>query len=201
MSAKDDSTQRLFGVDWGLRNLVTVVRGDGKLWGQIPLRVKPNPDALAQSLIASLPPHSIIVVESLKGVRKHIKVTPTYLPFLKFQIALKRLAPTKNIMVATVRPAYTSRTCPRCQFQSPLNRLLDTFKCHRCGYVANADYVGALNIALRFLEERQGKPRRRHRNPKSLKHSLPLAKEKSQQGHIGEKSDEVLDGALGGTSN
>jgi transposase len=155
--------EMVFGVDWGLRNLVTVVRGDGKLWGQIPLRVKPDPDAIAQSLIASLPPHSIVVVESLKGVRQHIKVTPTYLPFLKFQTALKRLATHKNIRVVTVRPTYTSQTCPRCQFQSPLNRLLDTFKCQKCGYVANADYVGALNIALRFLRERWSKPKRGRR--------------------------------------
>jgi transposase len=153
----------VFGVDWGLRNLLTVVRGDGKLWGQIQLRENPDPDALASSLIASLPPHSIVVVEALRGVRKHIKVTPTYLPFLKFQTTLKRLAPTKNIKVVAVRPAYTSQTCPRCQFQSPLNRLLDTFKCKKCGYVANADYVGALNIALRFLRERQGKPKRGRR--------------------------------------
>ena len=155
--------EMVFGVDWGLRNLLTVVRGDGKLWGQIPLRVNPDPDAIAQSLVASLPSHSIVVVESLKGVRKNIKVTPTYLPFLKFQTALKRLAPSKNIKVVTVRPAYTSQTCPRCQFRSPLNRLLDTFKCQKCGYVANADYVGALNIAFRFLEGRQGERRRRTR--------------------------------------
>jgi ribosomal protein S27AE len=159
----------VFGVDWGLRNILTVVRGDGKLWGQIQLRENPDPEALATSLIASLPPHSIVVVEALRGVRKNIKVTPTYLPFLKFQIALKRLAPSKNIKVVAVRPAYTSQTCPRCQFQSPLNRLLDTFKCQRCGYVANADYVGALNIALRFLRGRQGKPKRGRRKKAQLK--------------------------------
>jgi predicted RNA-binding Zn-ribbon protein involved in translation (DUF1610 family) len=155
--------EMVFGVDWGLRNLVTVVRGDGKLWGQIQLRVNPDPDAIAQSLIASLPPHSIVVVESLKGVRKHIKVTPTYLPFLKFQTALKRLAPNKNIKVVTVRPTYTSQTCPRCLFRSPRNRLLDTFKCQKCGYVANADYVGALNVALRHLKGRQKKPKQKTR--------------------------------------
>jgi transposase len=165
--------EMVFGVDWGLRNLVTVVRGDGKLWGQIQLRVNPDPDAIAQSLITSLPPHSIVVVESLKGVRKHIKVTPTHLPFLKFQTALKRLAPNKNIKVVTVRPTYTSQTCPRCHFQSPLNRLLDTFKCQKCGYVANADYVGALNIALRFLWGRQGKPKRGRR--KRLNRRKPAA--------------------------
>jgi ribosomal protein S27AE len=163
--------EMVFGVDWGLRNLLTVVRGDGKLWGQIQLRENPDPEALASSLIAALPPHSIVVVEALRGVRKHIKVTPTYLPFLKFQAALKRLAPNKNIKVVTVRPAHTSQTCPRCQFQSPLNRLLNTFKCQKCGYVANADYVGALNIALRFLWERRGKPRRGRRRGLSRRKS------------------------------
>jgi transposase len=156
--------EMVFGVDWGLRNLLTVVRGNGKLWGQIQLRGKPDPEALASSLIASLPPHSIVVVEALRGVRKHIKVTPTYLPFLKFQTTLKQLAPTKNIKVVTVRPAYTSQTCPRCQFRSPLNRLQNTFKCQKCGYVANADYVGALNVALRYFKEHQrGQKRRSHK--------------------------------------
>jgi putative transposase len=42
---------------------------------------------------------------------------------------------------------YTSRTCPRCRFQSKENRKSQArFSCQGCGYEANADLVGAMNI-------------------------------------------------------
>jgi len=151
--------QIVYGLDYGLRNLVTVVRADGKFWGQISLREHPNPDELAYSLISTLPHGSIVVVEKLRGLRKRIKVSPTYLPFMKFQAALKHFAPRKKIKVAQVDPSFTSQTCPRCQFRSPLNRLRSTFRCVKCGYVANADYVGALNVALRYIKELEAKQR------------------------------------------
>ena len=159
----------VYGVDYGLRNSVTVVRGDGRLWGQISLRENPNPEELAYSLISSLPAGSIVVVEKLWGLRKRIKVTSTYLPFMKFQAALNHYAPMKRIKVVQVNPAYTSQTCPRCQYLSPRNRFQTTFKCQRCGYVANADYVGALNVALRYLKEREREQLRKERKRKSKK--------------------------------
>ncbi len=46
-----------------------------------------------------------------------------------------------------VPPRYTSRTCPRCRFQSRENRTSqERFSCRSCGYEANADLVGAMNI-------------------------------------------------------
>lgn len=47
-----------------------------------------------------------------------------------------------------VPPAYTSQTCPveTCRYVSPDNRKTqETFACVKCGFTANADYVGALN--------------------------------------------------------
>jgi putative transposase len=44
----------------------------------------------------------------------------------------------------------TSRTCPSCGHVSGANRpMQEKFECIKCGYTANADQVGAVNIAIR----------------------------------------------------
>lgn len=49
-----------------------------------------------------------------------------------------------------VNPAYTSQTCPECTHVHPGNRPdRDTFRCQRCGYVDEADFVGARNVLKR----------------------------------------------------
>ncbi len=45
---------------------------------------------------------------------------------------------------------YTSRACPVCTCTDKRNQKGKCFKCASCGYSAPADYVGALNIFLRF---------------------------------------------------
>ena len=50
-------------------------------------------------------------------------------------------------IVVAVPPHYTSQTCPECTHRSTNNRKSQAvFKCIRCGFTANADYVAALNI-------------------------------------------------------
>lgn len=52
--------------------------------------------------------------------------------------------------VYAVPPAFTSQTCPCCGFVSKKNRRSQSeFCCVKCGYAANADFVGALNIFRR----------------------------------------------------
>jgi len=49
--------------------------------------------------------------------------------------------------VITVPPQNTSRTCPECGHVSSDNRKTqERFRCVRCGYSGNADFVAALNI-------------------------------------------------------
>ncbi|WP_406368847.1 transposase [Streptomyces sp. NBC_00647] len=49
-----------------------------------------------------------------------------------------------------VDPRNTSRTCPACGHVSGQNRVIqEKFQCTRCGHTANADQVGALNVAVR----------------------------------------------------
>jgi putative transposase len=53
-------------------------------------------------------------------------------------------------VVIPVNPRNTSRTCPDCRHVSGDNRRTQAdFLCVGCGYTANADLVGAINIANR----------------------------------------------------
>ncbi|KKK96673.1 hypothetical protein LCGC14_2660410, partial [marine sediment metagenome] len=46
-----------------------------------------------------------------------------------------------------VPPAWTSQTCPECEYCSEENRKTQAeFICQRCGYENNADHVGAINV-------------------------------------------------------
>lgn len=44
----------------------------------------------------------------------------------------------------------TSRTCPDCRHVAKENRVTQaTFECTACGFTANADHLGALNVLNR----------------------------------------------------
>lgn len=52
--------------------------------------------------------------------------------------------------LVAVPPQNTSRTCPCCGHVSPENRLTQAeFRCVACGFEANADVVGAINVLRR----------------------------------------------------
>jgi putative transposase len=55
-----------------------------------------------------------------------------------------------GIGLTKVNPAYTSQTCPNCSHRDKGNRNLEVFRCKSCGFTANADQVGAINILKRF---------------------------------------------------
>jgi putative transposase len=53
-------------------------------------------------------------------------------------------------LLIPVDPRNTSRTCPDCGHVSGDNRVIQAeFVCVACGYTANADVVGALNVEHR----------------------------------------------------
>ena len=52
-----------------------------------------------------------------------------------------------------VVPDYTSQTCPVCSHLEKENRNGKSFKCKCCGYEADADYVGSLNIKARVDDQ------------------------------------------------
>lgn len=55
------------------------------------------------------------------------------------------LAHENRVLLVTYDPRDTSRGCPRCGWVAKENRKGESFRCVRCNYSADADYVGALN--------------------------------------------------------
>ena len=115
---------------------------------------------VSRRFVDSLPPNSLVVLEDLSGIRDRCKRSSAEqrarfhtwaFRQLQFMIAYKaRLA---GHPVVFVRPAYTSRTCPRCGHVSSSNRLSTRlFRCQQCGFQHNANFVASLNIATRAVQ-------------------------------------------------
>lgn len=63
---------------------------------------------------------------------------------------LAHKAESAGRVLIPVDPRNTSRTCPACGHVSGKNRTTqEKFECTQCGHTANADQVGALNVAIR----------------------------------------------------
>lgn len=56
-----------------------------------------------------------------------------------------------GVPVVTVDPGYTSQRCPRCNHTERKNRKGILFSCRNCGYTNNADRIGSINIAQKYL--------------------------------------------------
>ena len=59
------------------------------------------------------------------------------------------LAPLVGVAIATIAPPYTSITCPECGSVEKRQRHKELFRCWRCGYTHNADFVASRNIRAR----------------------------------------------------
>ncbi|MEM2463573.1 MAG: transposase [Candidatus Bathyarchaeia archaeon] len=68
-------------------------------------------------------------------------------PRYKLMVAVKTLCEREGVPFKLVPAQYTSITCPKCNYKSDENRNGKRFKCRKCGYQADADIVGAMNIA------------------------------------------------------
>ena len=66
---------------------------------------------------------------------------------------IKNLCEVNRVDVAFVDPAYTSQTCRQCGHIDKGNRSGEKFKCRKCGFKGNADYLASLNIRDRFIQE------------------------------------------------
>jgi hypothetical protein len=154
----------IYGLDWGVRKKVTVV----SVGGRLILRIHELTDAekAALKVIKALPKGATLAIEDLRGLYRKggfKKGRGVYLPYGRFQSILRDLAAQAGITILIVKPCYTSSTCPRCRNTSRVSRSGAVFKCLRCGYVADADFVGAWNIALRAHKSlllKEGCPRR-----------------------------------------
>jgi len=99
---------------------------------------------------------AVIVLEDLRYILQRTKVRKKqrYLhnswAFRQLQRTIQRKAYWEGISVVYVNSKYTSQICPKCF--SVNKRKKHLYKCSYCGYQANADFVGSVNIAKRFFE-------------------------------------------------
>jgi len=71
------------------------------------------------------------------------------LPYGHLARRVEVLAALEGFWTVRINPAGTSQTCPVCGYRERKNRNGEEFRCVRCGFSAQADVVGAVNIALR----------------------------------------------------
>jgi len=69
------------------------------------------------------------------------------IPRYKLMVAVKTLCEREGVPFKLVPAKSTSITCPKCGCVDENNRNGERFKCLSCGYEADADIVGAMNIA------------------------------------------------------
>jgi putative transposase len=97
-----------------------------------------------------------IAVEDLSGIRDRATVRRPQRPnlhgwsFFELRSFLSYKATLSGVALVAVDPRNTSRTCPECGCIDKANRKTQSeFVCTGCGFAANADHVGARNIASR----------------------------------------------------
>jgi IS605 OrfB family transposase len=102
-----------------------------------------------------------IALEDLTGIRDRITVRKgqraihSGWAFFQIRAFVSYKALLAGVPVVFVDPRNTSRTCPRCDHCEKANRRSQSeFVCQSCGFAANADVVGAVNIARRAAVNR-----------------------------------------------
>lgn len=95
-------------------------------------------------------------------------------PRLHLGMRVSQFAELAGVDVLEASPAYTSQTCLVCGHRDRKNRCGIRFRCRRCGYIAHADTVGAVNLARKA---RGIFPRRE--NEKAAKTNTRLLSERS----------------------
>lgn len=97
-----------------------------------------------------------VAVENLTGLTKRVRVRKaarddlTSWAFCELKSFLAYKSRLAGIPLIEVDPRNTSRTCPVCKHCDKGNRKTQAeFACTSCGYAANADFVGAVNIAAK----------------------------------------------------
>lgn len=98
----------------------------------------------------------VIVLENLRHIQKTTKHRRKYKNiffnwcFRKLQEQILYKANWEGIPILFIEPNYTSQICPKCL--STNKRKKHNYKCSHCGYQANSDFVGAVNIRKKFFE-------------------------------------------------
>jgi len=173
-SVSDADPDRVIGIDMGMDKLISDSRGNfyGLESGSImkPLQSKKKKkrktvaraalrarrDSYFNQVVDSLPwgTFDVLVHEDLRWI-KHGKSKKRSRNFRRCASAwtvnrvlarVDQRCEENRVLLVTVPPAYTSKTCPECGCKADGNRNAGTFHCVRCGHSADADFVGAWNI-------------------------------------------------------
>lgn len=166
----------VLGLDAGYHTLIATSEGQllGTDFGEIAKKIrrrKPGSkgkkrallhrDAAVGESVNKLPFDSVdaIGVEDLKGIKtgkrpgqsKRWRGLRASWPARAVLERLKRRAAERGIRLVSVDPKNTSRTCPQCRHCAKENREKNVFRCVSCGYVSDADVVGAINVRAKAL--------------------------------------------------
>lgn len=102
----------------------------------------------------------VLVVENLLNITKDTrgKINKTVRKMLghwNIELLFRRIADKaerNRVFLAFVDPAYSSQTCFSCKEVDKKSRIGEVYKCVHCGYEADSDHNGALNILQQFLD-------------------------------------------------
>ena len=127
---------------------------------------------IANAILAPMQPGDVLVLEDLTNIRDGCKQRKKQRgPFHRWSFAQLRefliyKAERKGITVVFVDPAYSSRTCSKCQHCEKTNRKSQSrFCCQKCGYTVNAVYNAAqvlrqrgISSLSRLMSDSQSQP-------------------------------------------
>ena len=109
---------------------------------------------ISKKIVEKCKRHSLsLVIEDLAGIRKRATVRHTQRrkhsswAFNQLRRFLEYKAKLAGIILKAVDPHYTSQRCSKCGYIAKHNRKnQSTFVCRSCGFSANADHNGAINL-------------------------------------------------------
>ena len=141
--------QKMDRLDQMIQKAEAPYRKNRHYYGMLEHEIKSSID----SYIKSIDHETLTVLEKLdiKEFNNNRKANGKRSMFARGQLQ-KKLMETlnwKGYDFKEIEPDYTSQCCPVCSYTDKTNRNNKSFKCQCCGYEADADYVGALNIKTR----------------------------------------------------
>lgn len=141
--------QKMDRLDQMIQKAEAPHRKNRRYYGMLEHEIKSSID----SYIKSIDHETLTVLEKLdiKEFNSIRKANGKRSMFARGQLQ-KKLMETlnwKGYDFKEIEPDYTSQCCPVCSYTDKANRSNKSFKCQCCGYEADADYVGALNIKVR----------------------------------------------------
>lgn len=108
---------------------------------------------IAKSIVKSVDSGSTLVLESLKNIRKKVKLRKRQRTelnswaFFQLEKFIEYKAAARNLKVEYVSPRHTSQRCSKCGHIAKTNRVSQClFKCQQCYFELNADLNASRNI-------------------------------------------------------